>query len=93
MVRSSKILTSTVIMSMLLDILKEKGNLIYEKLETDSKKQSIANEQKFAFLLISTDKDSLCSGIPTSFLWGNNLSKILWSFSSILPLNAKSHRF
>ena len=68
MVRSSKILTSTVIMSMLLDILKEKGNLIYEKLETDSKKQSIANEQKFAFLLISTDKDSLCSGIPTSFL-------------------------
>ena len=68
MVRSSKILTSTVIMSMLLDILKEKGNLIYEKLETDSEKQSIANEQKFAFLLISTDKDSLCSGIPTSFL-------------------------
>ena len=53
---------------MLLDILKEKGNLIYEKLETDSEKQSIANEQKFAFLLISTDKDSLCSGIPTSFL-------------------------
>ena len=68
MVRSSKILTSTVIMSMLLDILKEKGNLIYEKLETDLEKQSIANEQKFAFLLISTDKDSLCSGIPTSFL-------------------------
>ena len=72
MIRSSKILTSAVIMSMLLDIIKRKRRYDIPKVRDcvgiDSEKRSIANEQKFAFLLISTNKDSLCSGIQTSFL-------------------------
>ena len=52
------------------------------------------NKQKICFLLMSANKDSLCSGIQTYFLWSNNyLSIILWCFSNIPPLEAKSYRF
>ena len=45
--------------------------MIYENLETIrsySDKRDIENKQKFAFLLISANKDSLCLGIQTYFL-------------------------
>ena len=82
MVRSSKILMSAVIMLMLLDIIRRKRKHDVRKvtdcLRSDSEKWDIENDQKFAFLLISTNKDSLCSGIQTYFLWNNKyLSKVL----------------
>ena len=33
------------------------------KIRSDSEKEDIEKKQKFTFLLISTNKDSLCSGI------------------------------
>ena len=67
MVRSSKILMSTVKMSVLLDIFKRKRKHDTRKfkdcIRSDSEKRDIEKEQKFAFLLIITNKVSLCSGI------------------------------
>ena len=36
-------------------------------IRSNSEKQYSENKQKFAFLLISASKDSLCSGIQTYF--------------------------
>ena len=56
-----------------------------------SDNRGIENKQKYAFLLISPNKDSLCLGIQTFFLWNNNcLSINLWSFSNMPPLQAES---
>ena len=38
---------------------------IRDCIRSDSEKRDIENKQKFAFLLISANKDSLCSGIQT----------------------------
>ena len=60
---------SSVIMSLLLDVISRKRKHDIQKvIRSDSEKQDIENEQRLAFLLISTNKDSLCSGIQTSFL-------------------------
>ena len=63
---------STVKMSMLLDIIKRERKHDTQKfrdcIRSDSEKRDIENEQKSAFLLITTNNVSLCSGIQTSFL-------------------------
>ena len=46
--------------------------MIFKNLEavctrSNSEKRDSKNKQKFAFLLISVNKDSLCSGIQTYF--------------------------
>ena len=70
MVRFSKMLMSAVIMSILLDIKLKKHDIrkVRDCIRFDSKKRDIENKQKFAFLLISANKDSLCSGIQTYIL-------------------------
>ena len=82
------------------EIIKNNANVTWKKhdiqkfrdcIRSTSEKQDSENKQKFAFLLISANKDSLCSVIQTYFSWNSNyLSIILWSFSNIPPLEAKS---
>ena len=96
MVRSSKILMSAVIMSILLDIKSKKTWYAESQRQYKIWFREIRYWKwvKICFLLISANNVSLRSGIQTYFLWNiNHLSKILWSFSSILPLEAKSYRF
>ena len=70
MVRSSKILISAETMSMLLCQSKNKHDIrkVRDCIRPDSEKRDIENKQILAFLLISANKDSLCSGIQTYFL-------------------------
>ena len=71
--------------------------MIHRSLGTASdliQRNEIVKISKSSFFLISTNKDSLCSGIQTYFSWNNiYLSIILWCFSDILPLDAKSYGF
>ena len=53
---------------MLLNIkLKKKSDIrkVRDCIRSDSEKRDIEKKQKFAFLLISANKDSLCLGIQT----------------------------
>ena len=63
MVRSSKILLSAVIMSMFLDIIQ------FETAQDLIQRNEILKMiENLLFLLISRNKDSLCSGIQSYFL-------------------------
>ena len=63
MVRLSKI------MPMLLNINKKKHDIqkFRDCIRSNSEKRNSENKQTFAFMLISANKDSLCSGIQTYF--------------------------
>ena len=63
MVRSSKILLSAVIMSMFLDIIQ--FETVQDLIQRNEILKMIEN---LLFLLISRNKDSLCSGIQSYFL-------------------------
>ena len=63
MVRSSKILLSAVIMSMFLDIIQ--FETVQDLIHRNEILKMIEN---LLFLLISRNKDSLCSGIQSYFL-------------------------
>ena len=70
MVRFPKMLMSAVICRCYLTLSKKKHDIrkVRDCIRSDSEKRGIENKQKFAFLLISANKDSLCSGIQTYIL-------------------------
>ena len=65
-------------------------SIFRDYIRSDSEKRDIEKKQKVTFLLISTNKDSLCLGIHSIILW--SFSKIMVDFLKTLMKTADVNR-